>query len=66
MSQTEPDPSQSTEMFRAFVERGPRDRAREYDDREFDDSVQRRVPPMAIMAIVAIVVVLAIVVWLVF
>ena len=60
MSQTEPDPSQSTEMFRAFVDRGPRDQGQEYEE------PQRRVPPVAIMAIVAIVVVLAIVVWLVF
>jgi hypothetical protein len=61
MSHTEPDPSQSTEMFRAFVERGPRDR-----DNEYEATPQRRVPPVAVMAIVAIVVVLAVAVWLVF
>lgn len=60
MSQTEPDPSQSTEMFRAFVERGARDRDRDRAD------TPRRVPPVAILAVVAIVVVLAIAVWLVF
>ena len=57
MSQTEPDPSQSTQMFRAFVERGGGDGP---------DTAQRRVPPVAIVGIAAIVVVLAIVVWLVF
>jgi hypothetical protein len=58
MSQTEPDPSQSTEMFRAFVDRGAG------DDRVV--TPQRRVPPVAIVGIVAVVVVLAIAAWLVF
>jgi hypothetical protein len=57
MSQTEPEPSQSTEMFRAFVDRDAADR---------HETVKRRIPAGAIVAIVAIVVVLAIVVWLVF
>lgn len=57
MSQTEPDPSQSTEMFRAFVERGAADRA---------GTTGRRVPPAAIAGIAAFVVVLALLVWLVF
>jgi hypothetical protein len=57
MSQTEPDPSQSTAQFRAFVERGSADRA---------NTSQRRVQTPVIVGIVAIVVVLAIAVWLVF
>ena len=57
MSHTEPDPSQSTEMFRAFVERGARDRS---------GAAPRRVPTAAIVSIAAIVVILAIAAWLVF
>ena len=59
MSQTEPDPSQSTEMFRAFVERGR-------DGNRAADTPGRRVPTAAIAGIVVLVVILAVAVWLLF
>jgi hypothetical protein len=52
MPEIESDPSQSTEMFRAFVERGAA-------GQPAADTPRRRVPAAAIAAIVVLVVVLA-------